>query len=107
MELEKAGLLEEDHWMMEVNLEDMESMTGEQEEYWLAAIKVAWLASKLTRQWADWAQWGLLQMGINFTRSTNPCEHSIGWLSVAHLTKDIVLEGEKPALVVLTAALFG
>jgi hypothetical protein len=24
MELEKAGLLEEDHWMMEVNLEDMD-----------------------------------------------------------------------------------
>ncbi len=69
------------------------SMTGEQEEYWLAAIKVAWLASKLTRQWADWAQWGLLQMGINFTRSTNPCEHRVGWLSVTHLTKEIVLEG--------------
>jgi hypothetical protein len=38
MELGMAGLLEEDHWMMEVNLGDIESTTGEQEEYWLVAI---------------------------------------------------------------------
>jgi hypothetical protein len=33
MELGTAGLLEEDHWMMEVNLRDMESTTEEQKEY--------------------------------------------------------------------------
>jgi hypothetical protein len=50
LELGTAGLLEEDQWMMEVNLGDMESTTGEQEEYWLMAIKAAWEAAMLTRQ---------------------------------------------------------
>jgi hypothetical protein len=38
MELGKAGLLEEDHWMVEVNLGDMETTSGGWEEYWLLAI---------------------------------------------------------------------
>ncbi len=46
----KAGLLEEDHWMMEVNLGDMENLSGEREEYWLLAIRTAWEAATLTRQ---------------------------------------------------------
>ena len=50
MELGEAGLLEEDHWMMEVNLEDMENTSGEQEEYWLLAIKAVWVAATLTRR---------------------------------------------------------
>jgi hypothetical protein len=41
MEQGKAGLLEEDHWMMEVNQGDMETTSGEQEEYWLFAIRAA------------------------------------------------------------------
>ncbi len=41
MELGKAGLLEEDHWMVEVNLGDMETTSGEREEYWLLAIQAA------------------------------------------------------------------
>jgi hypothetical protein len=43
MEMEQgvAGLLEEDHWMMEVNLGDMETTSGEQKEYWLLAVKAA------------------------------------------------------------------
>ncbi len=53
MELGTAGLLEEDHWMMEVNLGDMESTTGEQEEYWLVAIKAIREAATLTRQRAN------------------------------------------------------
>jgi hypothetical protein len=40
MELGEAGLLEEDNWMLEVNLGDLES-TSEQEQYWLVAIKAA------------------------------------------------------------------
>ncbi len=50
MELGKAGLLEEDHWMMEVNLGDMETTSEEQEEYWLVAIKAARVAPTLMRQ---------------------------------------------------------
>jgi hypothetical protein len=56
MELGTARLLEEDHWMMEVNLGDMESTMGEQEEYCLVAIKAALEAALLTRQWADQTQ---------------------------------------------------
>jgi hypothetical protein len=50
MELGIAGLLKEDHWMLEVNLGDMESTIGEQEEYWLVAIKAAREAALLTWQ---------------------------------------------------------
>jgi hypothetical protein len=50
MELRTAGLLKDDHWMLEVNLGDMESTTGEQEEYWLVAIKAAREVALLTRQ---------------------------------------------------------
>jgi hypothetical protein len=50
MELGDAGLLEEDNWMLEVNLGDLESTSGEQEQYWLVAIKAAQMAAMLTRQ---------------------------------------------------------
>jgi hypothetical protein len=50
MELGAAGLLEEDHWMMKVNL-DSKTTSGEQEVYWLLAIKSTWKAaiSKATK----------------------------------------------------------
>ncbi len=48
MELGEAGLLEEDIWMLEVNLGDLETTGGEQEEYWLLAIKDARMAATLT-----------------------------------------------------------
>ncbi len=38
MEMGTTGLLEEDQWMMEVNLGDVENLSGEKEEYWLLAI---------------------------------------------------------------------
>jgi hypothetical protein len=41
------GLLDEDHFLAEVNLEDLESTSGEQQEYWLVAIRTAWEASLL------------------------------------------------------------
>jgi hypothetical protein len=50
MEQGKEGLLEEDHWMMEVNLGDMETTSGEQEEYWLMAIRAAQVAAMIKRQ---------------------------------------------------------
>jgi hypothetical protein len=48
MELDKEGLLEEDHWMLEVNLGNLEGSSGEKEEYWLLAIKAARAAATLT-----------------------------------------------------------
>jgi hypothetical protein len=56
MELGTAGLLEEDHWMLEVNLGDMESTIREQEKYWLVAIKATREAALLTRQRFDQTQ---------------------------------------------------
>jgi hypothetical protein len=50
MELGEAGLLEEDNWMLEVNLGDLENTSGEQEQYWLVAIKATWVAAALARQ---------------------------------------------------------
>ena len=50
MELGATGLLEEDQWMMEVNLGDMENSSGEAEEYWLLAIRAAREAAALARQ---------------------------------------------------------
>ncbi len=44
------GLLEEDQWILEVNLGDLENTGGEQEEYWLLAIKAARTATTLTRE---------------------------------------------------------
>ena len=40
-ELGYEGLLEEDQFLAEVNLEDLESSSGEQQEYWLVAIRTA------------------------------------------------------------------
>jgi hypothetical protein len=36
--------------MMKVNLGDMENTSGEQEEYWLLAIKAAQMAAMLARR---------------------------------------------------------
>jgi hypothetical protein len=49
LEMEGDGLLDEDQWMMEVNLGDMEHTSGEREQYWLVAIRAAWEAARL--QW--------------------------------------------------------
>ena len=39
--------LEEDQYLSEVNLEDLETSSGERQEYWLMAIKAAREASRL------------------------------------------------------------
>jgi hypothetical protein len=44
------GLLNEDQWLLEVNLGVMEESFREQEQYWLVAIKAAWEAALLTWQ---------------------------------------------------------
>ena len=56
MERGKEGLLEKDHWMIEVNLGDMETTSGEQEEYWLLAIRAARVAAMIKRQRDQTAQ---------------------------------------------------
>jgi hypothetical protein len=48
MELGEAGLQKENNLMLEVNLGDMENSSGEQEEYWLLAIKALQVATSLT-----------------------------------------------------------
>ena len=48
MELGDAGLLDEDHWMLEVNLGDLETYNGEQAEYWLVGIRAGRMAYTIT-----------------------------------------------------------
>jgi hypothetical protein len=50
MELGASGLLQEDKYLMEINLEDMETTSGERQEYWLLAITAAREASSLRQQ---------------------------------------------------------
>ena len=50
MDLGEAQLLEEDHWMTEVNIGDVENTSGEQEEYLLLTIKATWVAATLARR---------------------------------------------------------
>ena len=40
-DLGKNGLLEEDQFLAEVNLEDLATTSGERQEYWLLAIRAA------------------------------------------------------------------
>ncbi len=63
MEMGTKGLLEEDQWMIEVNLGDMENSSEEQEEYWLLAIQAAWEAAMLTWQRAQQPQEATLADG--------------------------------------------
>ncbi len=42
-------LLEEDQYLAEVNLKDLDSTSGERQEYWLIAIRAARQASILQR----------------------------------------------------------
>jgi hypothetical protein len=45
-ELGDAGLLEEDKYLAEVNLEGLETTSGEWQHYWLLAIKTVRKAKK-------------------------------------------------------------
>ncbi len=58
LELGTTGQLEEDQLLMEVQLGDMEATSGEQEEYWLVAIKAAREAMTLMRQGTNHTQTG-------------------------------------------------
>ena len=43
-------ILEEDKYLLEVNLEDLEMTKGERQEYWLLAIRAAREACQLMRE---------------------------------------------------------
>jgi hypothetical protein len=47
-ELGYNGLLEEDQYLVEINLDNLETSSGEQQEYWLVAICAAQKACLLT-----------------------------------------------------------
>jgi hypothetical protein len=49
-DLGDVGLLEEDKYLAEVNLGDMETTLGERQHYWLLAIKTARKAKLLREQ---------------------------------------------------------
>ncbi len=49
-DLGNAGLLEEDKYLAEVNLGDLETTLGECQHYWLLAIKTARKAKLLWEQ---------------------------------------------------------
>jgi hypothetical protein len=42
-----GGLLKEDQYLAEVNLKDLETSSGERQEYWLVAIHAMWEAGVL------------------------------------------------------------
>ena len=48
-ELGEAGLLEEDAYLLDIPLEDLEASTGERQHYWLLAITAAREACQLTQ----------------------------------------------------------
>ena len=50
-DLGNAGLLEEDKYLAEVNLEEMASSSGERQHYWLLAIQTARNHYALRVQW--------------------------------------------------------
>ncbi len=48
--LDPQGLQEEDQYLAEVNLEDLEDLTGERQEYWLILIQAARKAGQLAQE---------------------------------------------------------
>lgn len=47
LELGEEGLAEEDKWMLEVNLNDLEVSSGVREAYWLVAIEATRESNKI------------------------------------------------------------
>ena len=50
LEMGEGGLDERDHYLLEINLEDLEISTGEYHHYWLLQIKAARCNLALRRQ---------------------------------------------------------
>jgi hypothetical protein len=76
--------------MTEVNLGDLETISGEKEEYWLLAIKAKQMAAIISRvqtqsilQSASWDGYNKLKI-----HTSNPCACRDVQLLVAKLTED-------------------
>ena len=57
MELGGEGLAEEDQYLLEINLEELESSTGEEQAYWLVALRITGgkkVATNTTRETKQW-----------------------------------------------------
>jgi len=50
LELGTEGLPQEDRYLLEINLKDLETTSGEKQTYWLLAIRAARRAHRLTRR---------------------------------------------------------
>ena len=49
MDLGEEGLDPRDHYLLEINLEDLETTSGEEQQYWLLQLQAARLESQLRR----------------------------------------------------------
>ena len=56
--------MEEDKYLLEVNLDDLENTSGEQQEYWLLAIRAAREARRLRSGLDDVSVEATVGMGI-------------------------------------------
>jgi hypothetical protein len=67
-------LTEEDQYLAEVNLEDLEHTSGERQEYWLVAIQAAREASRLQGPYHNptTAEVGQQEEGAHI-HNANPC----------------------------------
>jgi hypothetical protein len=50
LELRATDLLQEDKYLLEINLKGMETTLGKCQEYWLLAITAAWKAKVIRKQ---------------------------------------------------------
>ena len=88
MDLGMVGLLEDGHWMIEVNLVNMESTSWKLEEYWLLAIKVHRRLLRSHDNVIARLRRNLLRVCINICHQ--------GWMGFSNQSYQgqIVLEGE-------------
>jgi hypothetical protein len=50
MELGEEGLAEEDRFLLEINLDDLDNSTGKDQAYWLLSLQAARAARQLQMQ---------------------------------------------------------
>ena len=65
-EMGTDGLLEEDQWLMEINLRDLDLVLGEWEHYWLVAMEAAREAARILGRRARAQEEGSHEAGHNF-----------------------------------------
>ena len=95
-------LEEEDRWLLEVNLDDLETTSGETQAYWLLAIKAARRAYLLALGGYHIRRRAFYCISLTTTQLSGPLCGLILPGAVSHPP-----EGELPSHVVPTATLFG